>query len=132
MRLGHLAHGNGELARPLAQALQLPLDRVELLQDVCGVHGLSPEVVGDAVQGVGGLVLLVAPLVELAVEAVRAGEVEHNVTACCDVLRRQLQEQPHERGRGDAQCARELPCALDVCLANTHVQTPVEPLHGSP
>lgn len=71
--------GNGELARPLAQALQLPPDRGELLQDVGRVHGSAPEVVGDAVQGVGGLVLLVAPLVELSVEAVGAGEVEHHV-----------------------------------------------------
>ena len=102
-RLGHLAHGNGELARPLAQEPKLPLHRGELLQDVGCVHGLAPEVVGDAVQGVGCLVLLVAPLVELAVEAVRAGEVEHHVATICYVLSWQLQEQPHERGCGDAQ-----------------------------
>ena len=113
-RLCHLAHGRGELARPLAQALQLPLHRCELLQDVGGVHGLAPEVVGDAVQGVRCLVLLAGPLVELAVEAVCAGEVEHHVAVRRDVLHRQLQEQPHERGRGDVQCARERPCAFDV------------------
>ena len=74
-RLCHLAHGCGELARPLAQAPQTLFDRGELLQDVGCVHGLVSEVVGDAVQGVRGLVLLVAPLVELAVEAVSTGEV---------------------------------------------------------
>lgn len=78
-RLCYLAHGGGEFARPLAQALQLLLDRGELLQGVGCVHGLAPEVVGDAVQGVGRLTLLVAPLVELAAEAVGSGEVEHHV-----------------------------------------------------
>ena len=131
-RLGHLAHGNGELARPLAQEPKLPFHRGELLQDVGCVHGLAPEVVGDAVQGVDGLVLLVAPLVELVVEAVRAGEVENHVTPCSDVLRRQLQEQPHERGCGNVQCAYERPCALLVCLANAHVQASVESFHGLP
>ena len=102
-RLCYLAHGGCELVRPLTQALQLVPHRGELLLDVGCVHGLSSEVVGDAVQGVSRLVLLVAPLVELAVEAVRAGEVNHQVASCCDILRRQLQEQPHERGGGDVQ-----------------------------
>ncbi len=131
-RLRHLADGRGELVRPLTQALQLSLDRGELLQDIGCVHGIASEVVGDAVQGVGGLVLLVVPLVELAVEAVCAGEVEHHVALRCDVLRRQLQEQPHERGRGDAQsvasvCARSTSASLTRtcrCLSNLSTVPP--------
>jgi hypothetical protein len=45
---------------------------------------------------------------------------------------RQLKQQPHERGRGDVQRARERPCALDVRLADANVQASVESLHGSP
>lgn|GEM_PF-5926424 len=96
------------------QPLLLPLHRNELFQDIGCIHGLAFEVVGDAVQGMGGLVLLVAPLVELAVEAVRTGEVEHHMAPCRRVLRRQLQEQPHECGRGDVQCVRERLRAFDV------------------
>lgn len=105
----HQKHLQEEQARlrPLAQSLKLTLHRCELLQDVGCVHCLAPEVVGGAVQGVGCLVLLVALLVEFAVETVGAGEVEHHMALCRDVLRRQLQEQPYERGRGEAHCARE-------------------------
>lgn len=113
--------GNGEFACLLAEALQLAPNRGKLLQDIGGVHGLAPEVVGDAVQGVGCLVLLVAPLVELAVEAVRAGEIEHYVALCRDVLRWQLQEKPHQRGGGDVQRACERLCAFNVRLANARV-----------
>lgn len=89
------------------------------------------EVVGDAVQGVGRLVLRVAPLIELTVEVVGAVEVEHHVAACCNVFRRQLQEQPHEQRCGDVQCACER-LRGDVRLANAHVQAPAESFHGSP
>ena len=84
------------------------------------------------VQCVGGLVLPVAPLVELAVETVCAGEVKHHVALCDDVLRWQLQEQPHECGCGDVQCVREPLRTFDVHLAHTNVQMPVESLHGPP
>lgn len=131
-RLCYLAHGSGELSRPLAQALKLPSHCSKLLQDIGCVHGLAPEVVGDAVECVGCLVLLVTLLVEPAVEPVGTGEVEHHVAACCDVLRRQLQEQPHECRCCDVQCAREFLRALDVRLAYTYVQAPVESFHGSP
>ncbi|EEE17393.1 hypothetical protein IV60_GL000793 [Lancefieldella rimae] len=46
--------------------------RNELLQDIRDIHCLECEVVGDAVQGEGDLVLLVSPLIGLAIEIVRA------------------------------------------------------------
>ena len=55
----------------------------------------------DTIQGVCGLVLLIATLVKLAVELVFASEVERHVAVRRDVLCRQLQERPHEADEGE-------------------------------
>jgi hypothetical protein len=104
--LCHLAYEGGKLVRPLAQVLQLAFHRGELLQHVCGVRDLVLEVVGDAVQGVGNLVSLVVPLVELAVEAVSVGEDERHVTTLRHIIRQQLQKKSHESRGSNAQHVR--------------------------
>ena len=69
----------------------------------------------------GDLVLLAASLVGLAVEPIGADEVEHHVMVRRHFLCRQLQEQLHERGRGDVQCVYELSRAFDVRFARANV-----------
>ena len=68
------------------------------IEHVGGVHVVAPEVVGDAVECVCGLVTLVAPVVELAVESVGDREVEHDGALRCGIAGGKLQEQPDEVG----------------------------------
>ena len=86
-----------------------------------------PEVVGDAVQGVGCLVLLIASLVELAVEPVDTGEIERATTSLIGSCRSSLtREDMVIPSAPTSACARSISASL------TRLQASVESFHSSP
>lgn len=102
------------------------------IEHVGGVHVVAPEVVGDAVERVRGLVALVAPVVELAVESVGGREVEHDGALRCGIAGGKLQEQPDEVGYRESRSLGERLRTGEVGVGDPHVDSPRVALHATP
>lgn len=101
---------------------ELARDAVEFLQNVRGVHAVRAEVVGDRVESVHGLVVVMAPPPHLAGE-LRGGRAvdDDEAAAFLDGRRGQLQEDADEVGERHAGISREALGPLDLGFRHAHV-----------